>query len=219
MHPEEARGRLEHVRALIDGTEGLDKVKNRQPVRAIRYNMFGFFRQGVELYCELAKVHIKTLKKVATPSLDDHQLKPEDFEEEGYLSKDAAKITMKALYGAGLVRFELLWPICSSARNVTRWNRACDKRLHRLMCYINQTEDHSLESFVGDPPELCHPVLFSDADFCIRSTDCKVNKWSVSVHLRSKHIRSHNCYVQKADVRLAFLHRERDRGSRARNPH
>ena len=70
--------------------------------------MFGFFRQCVEVYCELAKVDPSTLKKVATPGLDDHQLKPEDFETEGLLSKDAAKIIMKALYGARLVRYELL---------------------------------------------------------------------------------------------------------------
>jgi hypothetical protein len=81
------------------------------------------------------------------------------------LSKDAAKIIMKALYGARLVRFELLWPICSSARQVSKWTRACDKRLHRLICYIHHTEDHSLESFVGDDAQHCHPVLFSDADF------------------------------------------------------
>ena len=163
--PEEARRRLENVHPLMQDIEGFSEVKTGMPVRAIRYNMFGFFRQCVEVYCELAKIDVNTLKKVATPSLDDHQLNPEDFEQEGHLMKDAAKITMKALYGARLVRYELLWPICSSARLVTKWTRACDKRLHRLMCYIHQTYDHTLESFVGDAPELCHPVLFSDADF------------------------------------------------------
>ena len=72
---------------------------------------------------------------------------------------------MKALSGARLVRFELLWPICSSAREVSKWTRACDKRLHRLMCYIHHTPDHSLESFVGDEAQHCHVVLYSDADF------------------------------------------------------
>ena len=33
------------------------------------------------------------------------------------------------------------------------------------MCYIHHTEDMSLESFVGDEAQHCHPVLFSDADF------------------------------------------------------
>jgi hypothetical protein len=37
--------------------------------------------------------------------------------------------------------------------------------LHRLICYIHHTEDMSLESFVGDEAQRCHPVLFSDADF------------------------------------------------------
>ena len=97
--------------------------------------------------------------------MDDNLIKPEDFEQVGNLSTDAAKITMKALYGARLVRYELLWPICSSAREVTRWTRAQDKRLHRLICYINCSPDHSLESFVGDNAQDCHPVLYSHADF------------------------------------------------------
>ena len=118
--PGEARRRLENVHPLLQDIEGFSKVKAGMPVRAIRYNMFGFFRQCVGVCCDLAKVDISSLKEVATPSLDDHQLKPEDFEEEGYLPKDAAKIIMKALHGARLFRFELLWPICSSARNVTK---------------------------------------------------------------------------------------------------
>ena len=161
----EAQRRLDHVRPLLKDVYGQNEVKTGKPVRAIRYNMFGFFRQCVEVYCELAKVDPNTLKKVATPGLDDHQLKPEDFETEGLLSKDAAKIIMKALYGARLVRYELLWPICSSARLVSKWTVACDKRLHRLMSYIHWTEDHSLESFVGDDAQHCHPVLYSDADY------------------------------------------------------
>ena len=165
VSPSEAQRRLEHVRPLLKDVEGQNEVKTGKPVKALRYNMFGFFRQCVEVYCELAQIDPKTLRKCATPGLDDHQLKPEDFEAEGLLSKDAAKIIMKALYGARLVRYELLWPICSSARQVTKWTVACDKRLHRLMCYIHHTEDHSLESFVGDDAQHIHPVLFSDADF------------------------------------------------------
>jgi hypothetical protein len=33
------------------------------------------------------------------------------------------------------------------------------------MCYIHHTPNDSLESFVGDKAEDCHPMLFSDADF------------------------------------------------------
>jgi len=116
----EAQRRLEHVKPLLEGSLPPEKLgKPGQPVRAIRYNMFGFFRQCVELYCELAKVDINSLKKVATPGLDDHRIKPEDLENGGSLSKGAAKIIMKALCGARVVRYELFWPICSPARLVT----------------------------------------------------------------------------------------------------
>ena len=127
--------------------------------------MFGVFRQCAEVYCDLAKIKPETVRNVATPGIDDHLLKPEEFEQPGNLSLDAAEIIMKAIYGARLVRYELLWPICSSAREVSKWTRACGKRLHRLMCYIHHTPDHSLESFVGDDAQHCHVVLYSDADF------------------------------------------------------
>ena len=56
---------------------------------------------------------------------------------------------------------------------MSKWNRACDKRLHRLVSYVYHTLDHSLESFVGDDPALCHPVLFTDADFAGDLTNAK----------------------------------------------
>ena len=69
------------------------------------------------------------------------------------------------LYGAHLVRYDLLRPICSIAGEASRWTVACDKRLERLVSYIHSTLDHSLESFVGDPADKCHVLLYSDADF------------------------------------------------------
>ena len=110
MHvsPAEAQRRLEHVRPLLQDVEGQKEVKTGKPVNAIRYNMFGFFAQCVEVDCDLAKIHPSSFKKVATPGMDDHQLKPEDFEIEGSLSLGVAKIIMKALYGARIIRFELL---------------------------------------------------------------------------------------------------------------
>ena len=78
------------------------------------------FQPCVDVDLELAKVGVETLKEVATPSIDGHQLKAEDFEQDGYLGKGAAKIIMKMLYGARLVRYERLWPICSLARQVSK---------------------------------------------------------------------------------------------------
>ena len=64
--PAEAQRRLEHLRPLIDDIEGLKEVETGQSVRAIRYDMFGFFRQCVDVYCELTKTDKKTLQKFAT---------------------------------------------------------------------------------------------------------------------------------------------------------
>lgn len=72
---------------------------------------------------------------------------------------------MKMLYGARLVRYELLWSICSIARRVSKWSRAEDKRLYRLVCYIHSSLDTTLESFVGDDAKSCNVMLYTDADF------------------------------------------------------
>ena len=62
----------------------------------------------------------------------------------------AASIIMKMLYGPRPVRFELLWLLCSIAREVTRWTRACDERVRRPVSYLHHTMYCSLEPFAGD---------------------------------------------------------------------
>ena len=110
----------------------------------------------MERYCKLGKVDRVSLKNAKTPPIDDHQLKPEDLEDEGQFSKNAARVVMKILYGARLVRYVFLWAVNSLAREASRWTRACDKRLCKPICYLNLTNDLSLEGFCGDPPEHCH---------------------------------------------------------------
>ncbi len=61
--------------------------------------MRGFLEQCVDNYLGLAKLVRSRLKTVATPSIVDHQIAAEDFEEKGDLSNCAAKIVMKVLYG------------------------------------------------------------------------------------------------------------------------
>ena len=109
----------------------------------------------VDRYCELAKIDKKTLKKFATPCIDDHMFSPEELVEQGELPEVAAKNVLKALYLARLARPDILWTVNVLAREVTRWNVACDKRLHRLMCYVFRTKDHEMVSFVGDNPSDC----------------------------------------------------------------
>ena len=58
-----------------------------------------------------------------------------------------------------------LSPMQYDGKEVRRWNVACDRRLDRLMAYLNSTVDHSLEAFVGDYIADIHVVHFSDADY------------------------------------------------------
>ena len=42
---------------------------------------------------------------------------------------------MKIVYGARLARFDLLRPIAALASEITKWDVACDRMLHRLGRY------------------------------------------------------------------------------------
>ena len=78
---------------------------------------------------------------------------------------------MKVLYYARVCRSDLLFAVCFLAREVTRWTRACDKRMHRLISYIQGTKTLSLYSTVGDPLYKCRLLLHTDADFAGSNAD------------------------------------------------
>ena len=90
--PAEAQRRLEHISQLSGDIDSLKQVETGKTVRAIRYNMVGFSNQCVQVYCDLAKVKPESPRNVATPGMDDHLLKLEDFEQPRHLSSDAAKV-------------------------------------------------------------------------------------------------------------------------------
>ena len=83
----------------------------------------------------------------------------------GKLQPIAAKILMTVLYAARDARLDLLRPICHLACYITRWTSDCDRKLHRLMCYIHSSYHLQMVGWVGDKPEDVQPFLFADADF------------------------------------------------------
>ena len=60
----EAQRRLEQVMPPLQQVDGIKEVNTGKPVRAICYNMFGFFRQVAEVYCELAGVKQRASAKL-----------------------------------------------------------------------------------------------------------------------------------------------------------
>ena len=156
------------------GSSSPGRPVGKDKISAWSYEMFGHVKQTVDKYLELSGKTRDSLKlKAATPCIDDHQIPPEEFDVKGVLSSKAARIVLKALYVARVTRYDILWTVNMLAREVTRWSAACDRRLHRLICYMHQTSEHSQINFVGDAPSECWLTLFSDASFAGDLRDSK----------------------------------------------
>ena len=96
------------------------------------YDMESHAKKCVERYCELANRTTQPLYKVSTPCLDDHHFKDEQLNSEGEFSQVCPQIVLKCLYLARIGRLDILWPVNKIARSITKWTKACDKRLSRL---------------------------------------------------------------------------------------
>ena len=92
-------------------------------------DMEGHAKTCVERYCELANKTTKQLYKVSTPCIDDHHFKEEQLKSVGALSKVSSQIVLKCLYSARIGRPDILWSVNKFARLITKWTKACDKRL------------------------------------------------------------------------------------------
>ena len=82
-------------------------------------------------------------------------------------------MVLKILCTARLGRPDTLWSVNTLARKVTKWSKGCDKRLHRLIEYLNTTKDWVQLCFVGDLPQDCWLALFVDASFAGDLEDSK----------------------------------------------
>ena len=118
----------------------------------------------MEGHYELANKKAGQLYKVSTPCLDDPNFKKEDLETVGELPKVSSKIVLKCLYLDRIGRLDILWSVNKLARAVTKWTRACDKRLARLLSCIHHSNDHRPYCHVGTTARQCRLGLFQDSD-------------------------------------------------------
>ena len=88
-----------------------------------------------------------------------------DSEVRGELAPHAASVLMKLLYAARIARFDLLRSINNLARNVTKWSKKDDVRLHHLMCYVNGSKTKKMIGWVGDDLSQLTIDIYADADF------------------------------------------------------
>ena len=181
------------------------------PVRAYRYEMLGFIDQCVERYLDLAELNEQSLRIVATPGIDDTAIPAEDFECPGRLAPSAASVLMKILYLARCCRFDLLHPVGMLAREVTKWTRACDKRLHRLVSYMHSTRDKNLEGLVGDSPMKGDLNVYSDASYADEVATSKSTSASFIALVGPNTFAPITALCKKTDRDFNILHGVRDR--------
>ena len=137
------------------------------------YDMEGHAKKCVERYCELANKTTQQLYKVSTPCIDDHHFKEEELKFAGELSKVSSQIVLKCLYLARIGRPDILWSVNKLARSITKWTKACDKRLNRLISYIHHTCEYKQYCYVGNTAKQCKLGLFQDSDFAGDLEDSK----------------------------------------------
>ena len=135
--------------------------------------MAGHAKKCVERYCELANKTTQQLYKVSTPCIDDHHFKEEEMKSVGELSHVCSQIVLKCLYLARIGRPDILWSVNQFARSITKWTKACDKRLNRLISNIHHTCENKQYCHVGNTAIQCRLGLFQDSDFAEDLEDSK----------------------------------------------
>ena len=89
------------------------------------------------------------------------------------LSHVCSQIVPKCLYLRRIGRPNILWSINKFARSMTKWTKACDKRLNRLISYFHHSNEHKQHCHVGNTVGQFRLGLFQDSDFARDLEDSK----------------------------------------------
>ena len=157
---------------------GIEKLLHSEKIWSKHFfmvscDMEGHAQKCVERYCELANKTTQQLHKVATPCMDDHQFKEEEIGSVGDLSNVCAQIVLECLYLGRIGRPDILWSVNKLVRAITKWTRACDKRLARLISHIHHTCEFKQYCHVGNTAQQFRLGLFQDSDFARDTEDSK----------------------------------------------
>ena len=74
---------------------------------------------------------------------------------------------------ARIGRPDILWSVNKLVGAFSKWTKACDKRLARLISYIHHTCEFRQCCFVGNTTQQCRLGLFQDSDFAGDLEDSK----------------------------------------------
>ena len=119
-------------------------------------DMEGHAKKCVERCCELANRTTEQLHKVSTLCIDDHHYKEEELKSCGDLSKVCSQFVRKCSYLTRIGRPDIQWSVKKLARSITKWTKARDKRLSRLISFIHYTSEYKQYCHLGYTERRCN---------------------------------------------------------------
>ena len=116
--------------------------------RKVWFDLSVYAKQTIEHYLNVTKSD--KVKPASTPFLPDGSITEAEEEAKGELASSACSCLMKALWLARLGRPDLLRPITYLATKIQKWSKGDDKRLARIMGYLQQTVHYQLTGYCND---------------------------------------------------------------------
>ena len=184
---------MSESRISAGGLEKLPFSQNNR-ISSWSYDMVGHAKKCVERYCELANKTTQQLCKVSTPCIDDHHFK-EEMKSVGEMSHVCSQIVLKCLYLVRIGRLDIISSVNKLARSITKWTKACDKRLNRLISYIHHTCEFKQYCHVGNTAKIWRLGLFQDSDFAGDLADSKSTSGGTLLVLWTSYICFHKLDV------------------------
>jgi hypothetical protein len=114
----------------------------------VALDMCDYFKQACEVYVGKTGLALKAVDSPYVPDLPTGQMDKLPAEP-GKFGEHAASLLMKLLYGCRMAAPWLSVGIQRLARQVHKWNAECDRRMHRLYCYVLGSVDLVLEGVLS----------------------------------------------------------------------
>ena len=104
---------------------------------------------------------------------------------------------------------DILWSVDKLARAFTKWTKACDNRLTRVISYIHHTSEYKQYCHVGNTAKQCRLGLFQDSHFAVDLEDSKSTSGG-TLRFWKSYVCSNQLDVQETDISLTQFNRIRN---------
>ena len=119
-------------------------------------------------------IRLSNSTKYLLHASNDHHFKEEETKSVGELFKYMLSNCSEMLIAWQELDDPIFYESVSKLpRCITKWTKACDKRLNRLISYIHHTSEYKQYCHVGNTAKQCRLGLFQDSDFAGDLEDSK----------------------------------------------